>query len=218
MTTELASAFTERLGKDRPFATAFERDPFTALRNEGFSDLASAAEQDRDRIGELVDRIYADDAFRERVEQDPLAELIGWGLPEVAVGPLLLVAGAPADVMERATADVEAHFSARKPATVAAVAALLGTFAFAQQASASVQPAKSQVQVSQVAKAGAQLSQPARASVQVSQPALAKAQISQPARAKAQVSNAAQAKWHGVQSQQAKALGGLTSVLRANTL
>lgn len=218
MTTELATALSERLYGDRPFATAFERDPFATLRNEGFSDLATAAERDRVRIGELVDRIYADDDFREKVEQDPLAELIGWGLPEVAVGPLLLIAGAPADVIERATADVEAHMSARKPVTVAAVAALLGTFAFAQQASASVQPAQSQVQVSQVAKAGAQLSQPARASVQVSRPALAKAEISQPARAKAQVRNVAQTRWHGVQPQQAKALGQLASLLRANTL
>ena len=217
MTTELASAFTERLGKDRPFATAFEHDPFTTLRNEGFSDLASAAEQDRDRIGELVDRIYADDAFRERVEQNPLAELIGWGIPEVAVGPLLLVAGAPADVMERATADVEAHMSARKPATVAAVAALLGTFAFAQQASASVQPAKSQAQVSQVATASAQVSQPTRAAVQVSQPARAQSQISKPALAKTHISNA-QATWHGIQPQRATALGGLTSLLRASSL
>ena len=217
MTTELASAFTERLGKDRPFATAFEHDPFTTLRNEGFSDLASAALQDRDRIGELVDRIYADDAFRERVEQDPLAELIGWGIPELAVRPLLLVAGAPAEVLERATADVEAHMSARKPATVAAVAALLGTFAFAQQASASVQPANSQAQISQVAKAGAQLSQPARAGVQISQPARAQTQISKPALAKTHISNA-QATWHGLQPQRASALGGLTSLLRASSL
>ena len=51
-------------------------------------------------------------------------------------------------MIERAAADVEAHISARKPATIAAVAAVLGTFAFAQQASASVQPAKAQVEVS----------------------------------------------------------------------
>ncbi len=218
MTTELASALTERLQGDRPFATAFERDPFTTLRAEGFSDIAAAAERDQARIGELVDRIYADDRFRARVEQDPVAELIGWGLPEAAVGQLLLVAGAPAEVIERATADVEAHVSVRRPATVAAVAALLGTFAFAQEASASVQPAKAQALVSQVATAGVQVSQPARASVGVSRAALAKAQISQPARAKAQVANVAQAKWHGVQPQRAKSLGGLTSLLRAHSL
>ena len=141
MSTQLVSVFSERLYGDKSFATALEHDPFTTLRNEGFPDLATAAERDRDRIGELVDRLYADDEFRGRVEQDPIAELIGWGLPEAAIGPFLAVAGAPDDVIERAAADVEAHISARKPATVAAVAAVLGTFAFAQQASASVQPA-----------------------------------------------------------------------------
>jgi len=216
MSTQLISVFSERLYGDKSFATALEHDPVTTLRNEGFSDLATVAERDRERIGGLVDRIYGDDEFRARVEQDPIAELVGWGLPEAAIEPFLAVAGAPAEVIERATADVEAHLSARKPATVAAVAALLGTFAFAQQASASVQPAKSQAQVSQVAKAGAQISQPARATVQVSRTALAKAQIGQPARAKAQVANTA-AKWQGIRSQQAKALGGLTSLLRANT-
>lgn len=217
MTTQLVSALSERLYGDKSFATAFEHDPFTTLRNEGFAELAVAAEQDRDRIGELVDRIYADDDFRERIEQDPLAELIGWGLPEVAIGPLLAVAGAPDAVIERASADVEAHISARKPATVAAVAAVLGTFAFAQQASASVQPATLQVQVSQVATAGTQVNQPARASVQVSQPARASTQISKPALAKAQISNA-QATWHGVQPQRANALGGLKSLLRGSSL
>ena len=59
MSTQLVSVFSERLYGDKSFATALEQDPFTTLRNEGFSDLATAAEQDRDRIGELVDRIYA---------------------------------------------------------------------------------------------------------------------------------------------------------------
>lgn len=218
MTTQLLSAFSERLYGDKSFATALDDDPLTTLRSEGFADLATTGEERRDRVGELVDRIYADDALRERIERDPIAELIGWGLPEVAIGPFLAVAGAPDDVIERATADVEAHMSARKPATVAAVAALLGTFAFAQQASASVQPARAQTQVSQVAQARVQLSQPARATVQISQPARAKAQISKPARSSADVSRTAQAKWHGLQPQRANALGGLTSLLRANSL
>ena len=206
MSTQLVSVFSERLYGDKSFATALEQDPFTTLRDEGFSDLATAAEQDRDRIGELVDRIYADDEFRQKVEQDPIAELIGWGLPEAAIQPFLAVAGAPGDVIERAAADVEAHISARKPATVAAVAAVLGTFAFAQQASASVQPANAQAQVSRVATANTQVSQPAWATTQVSKPAIAKAQISN-----------AQATWHGVQPQRAKALGGLSALLQGRS-
>ena len=217
MSTQLVSVFSERLYGDKSFANALEHDPFSTLRNEGFADLATAAERGRDRIGDLVERLYADDEFRGRVEQDPIAELIGWGLPEAAIGPFLAVAGAPDDVIERAAADVEAHISARKPATVAAVAAVLGTFAFAQQASASVQPATAQVQVSQVATASTQVAQPARAAVQVSKPARATTQISKPALAKAQISNA-QATWHGVQPQRAQALGALTSLLRASSL
>ena len=94
-----------------------------------------------------------------------------------------------------------------------AVAAVLGTFAFAQQASASVQPAKAGVQVSHVATASTQVSQPSRAAVQVSKPARAQTQISKPALAKPQISNA-QATWHGVQPQGAKALGGLSALLQ----
>ena len=82
MSTQLVSVFSERLYGDKSFASALEHDPLSTLRNEGFADLATAAERDRDRIGELVERLYADDEFRGRVEQDPIAELIGWGLPE----------------------------------------------------------------------------------------------------------------------------------------
>ena len=157
MTSEVAAALAERLEEDTPFTAAFDDDPLTTLRDGGFAELAEAAEEDRDRIGELIDRIYRDEEFRARVEDDPMAELIGWGVPEAAVGPLLLVAGAPDEVLDRATADVEAHLSARKPATVETIAAVVGTFAFAQQASAAGNPAQqrpqARVQVSRSAQA-----------------------------------------------------------------
>jgi len=190
MTSQPVTAFVERLDGDGPFSTAFETDPFATLGNEGFADLATAAEQDRDRIGELVDRIYRDDEFRRRVEQDPISELIGWGLPEVAIGSVLLIAGAPDEVIERATPDVEAHLPVR---TVAAVAAVLGTFAFAQQASAATQPAQSTVQVT--AQVSPQLSALVSPQVTAQVKPQAKAQF------KAQISKPAQAKWHGVQPQ-----------------
>ena len=206
MASDSVTALAERLDEDAGFTEAFESDPLATLRNGGFAALATAAEQDRDRIGELVDRIYRDDEFRARVEEDPIAELIGWGLPEAAVGPLLLVAGAPDDVVDRATADVEAHLSVRKPATVAAVAAVLGTFAFAQQASAASNPATSSTQVT------AQLAPQAnpQATVQV-QP---QDKVQQKPQAKVQVSRTAQQKWHGIQPQRANALGGITLLVR----
>ncbi len=75
----------------------------------------------------------------------------------------------------RVTADVEAHLSVRKPATVAAVTAVLGSLAFAQQASAASQPAAT-AQVSPAATAQVSLA----TTVQVSQPAVT-TQVSKPA-------------------------------------
>jgi hypothetical protein len=208
-------ALVERLDADVELAAALEVDPFATLRELGFEDLVATVEQERDRIGELVDRIYRDDPFRSAVEQDPIAELTGWGIPELAIGPVLVLAGAPEEVVERATADVEAHLLGRKPATIAAMAAMLGTLAFAQQASAVTQPAAASVQVApaaqaQLAPAAATQVSPA-ARVQVS-PA-AKAQVS-PA-AKAQVSKTAQARWDGVQPDRLKAQARIASLLRA---
>jgi hypothetical protein len=198
MTSQLVTQFVERLDGDRTFTTAFEDDPFTTLRNEGFGELATAAERDRDRIGELVDRIYRDDEFRLRVEENPIGELTGWGLPEDAIGQVLLIAGAPAEVVERATADVEAHISAR---TAVAVAAVLGSLAFAQQASASVQPARSSAQAT--AQVSPQLTAQASPLERVQVAPQVKAQV-KPA-AKLQISRQDRTQWHGVQPQLAKA-------------
>lgn len=198
MTSHLVTEFVERLDGDGPFTTAFEDDPFATLRNEGFGELATAAEHDRDRIGELVDRIYRDDEFRQKVEQDPIGELIGWGLPEDAIGHVLLIAGAPAEVVDRATADVEAHISAR---TAVAVAAVLGSLAFAQQASASVQPAQSTVQTA--AQLAPQLTAQVSPQERVQVAPQIKAQV-KPA-AKLQISRQDRTQWHGVQPQLAKA-------------
>ncbi len=221
MTSEVASALAERLDEDTPFTAAFDDDPLTTLRDGGFAELAEAAEQDQERIGELVARIYRDDEFRARVEQDPLAELIGWGLPEAAVAPLLLVAGAPEDVIDRATADVEAHLSARKPATVAAIAAVVGTFAFAQQASAASNPADL-VHAASLGSARSSADDPgapqftAQVKPQATVQVKPQDKVQQKPQAKVQVSRSAQATWHGIQPQRAKALGGLSNLLSIN--
>ncbi|HWQ24409.1 MAG TPA: hypothetical protein VNK94_09920, partial [Gaiellaceae bacterium] len=130
-----AAALAERLERDAELAAGLERDALGALRGAGFDELAAAAERQRDRMAELVQRIYRDDAFRRAIEEDPSGRLGDFGIPEVALEPLLRAAGAPEDVLERATADVEAHL-ARGPASAAALATLVGALAFAQQASA----------------------------------------------------------------------------------
>jgi hypothetical protein len=217
------NALVERLEADGELSEALEADPFTALRELGFDELAATVEQERDRIGKLLDRIYEDESFRSAVEQDPITELTGWGLPELAIAPVLVLAGAPGEVVERATEDVEAHILGRKPMTVAALGAMLGAFAFAQQASAASQPDTASVQIAPAAHvqlapaAEPQLSPAARlqvspdARVQVS--AAAKTQLS-PAD-KPQVSKAATATWQGVRPDRLKAQARLASVLRA---
>jgi hypothetical protein len=199
-TQEQMHQLVDRLNDDSELARELETDPITTLRREGFDDVVAEAERERERIGRLVDRIYSDDAFRARLENDPVRELSDLGFPDVAMEPVLLLAGAPPGIVERVTADVEAHLSG-KPAAIAAIAATLGTLAFAQQASAG--------------------SQPANASLQLSQPALAQTQISQPARAQAQISQAQLAKpaitnWQGVQAQQVTAQGSLLRLLGLN--
>jgi hypothetical protein len=116
-------------------------------------------------------------------------------------------------VVDRATADVEAHITARKPATVAAVAAVIGTFAFAQQASAASNPATS------TSQATAQLAPQATAQVAPQVVAQVAPQVSAQVKpqTRVQVSRSAQATWHGIQPQRARALGGLT-LLRSSAL
>jgi hypothetical protein len=215
---ERFDALFEQLEGNGDLAGALELDAFTTLRDMGFEDLIETAEQERDRIGELVDRIYRDDSFREAVEQDPMRQLGDWGIPDMAIAPVLVLAGAPDEVVEQATADVEAHLLGKKPATVAAMGAILGTLAFAQQATAAQPQATMQTKPAASAQvtpaASAQVSPAAQAQVspaaetQVS-PA-AKAQVS-PA-TKAQVSPATEAqvtqpmpkRWGGIQANRLK--------------
>jgi putative modified peptide len=205
-----------RLESDSAFATALETDTFAALEGAGYEDLARAVETERDRVSGLVDRIYEDDLFRRSIEEDPATALSEWGLPEDAVEPLLALVGAPGEVLERATADVEAHLG-RKPATVAALTAILGALAFSQQASASTHPAtKAQVshpgakaQVSHVATA-AEVARPG-AKTLISHAATA-AEVSRPA-LKAQV---VRGEWQGVAAKpDAKWQSRILSTLRA---
>jgi len=194
----------ELIQEHSEFVAALETDPLDALRDEGFDDFAVAVEAERDRIGELIDRIYRDAEFRQAVEQDPARELGKCGVSELAFEPVLVLAGAPADVIERVTEDVEAHMS-RKPATVAALAAVLGTLAFAQQATAA-QPTQVSAQVA------AQSVKPAGSSAQAAQ-----AQVTQQgvaaAQKKRQTVQPARTAWQGVQAAQLRGQG--ISLLRA---
>jgi hypothetical protein len=198
------SQLAERLG-GAEFAMSLESDVLGTLREAGLDELVVAAEVESDRIAELVDRIYTDDEFRTLLEEDPSGRLSEWGVPELAFEPLLLLVGAPDEVVDRATADVEAHLSARKPATFAAAVAVLGTLAFAQEASATTKPSTTaQVQPA----AMAQVSQAVAPQVgrAVTKPAFHRAIASSHARA-------ALVSWKGLKVQQSVQLD-VASLLR----
>jgi hypothetical protein len=133
----------DRIERDIEFASALELDTLTTLSGAGFDELGSATADERDHVADLVDRIYRDEGFRKSVERDPRTVLDDWGIPEAAIESVLIVAGAPEEVIERASADVEAHLSLRKPLTLGAMAAVLGALAFAQEANAGSSPTTS---------------------------------------------------------------------------
>ena len=124
-----ARAIATRVEQDEAFALRLDEDPVTALEEQGYEALTAEVRRRRDHIAELTKRIYADDEFRARVELDPTV-LVEEGIPDAALEPVLLAAGAPRELADRAPADVEAH--AKDPTTASAeLAVALGAFAFA---------------------------------------------------------------------------------------
>ena len=198
-----------RLDSDSAFATALETDTFTALEDAGYTDLARTVEQERDRVSGLIDRIYEDDLFRRAIEDDPTRTLTEWGLPEDAVEPLLALVGAPDEVLEKATADVEAHLG-KKPATVAAMTAMLGALAFAQQAGASTSPVTTSPVTSPAAKA--EIAHTATAP-QTTSP-IARAQIRQAVASHQMISTSG---WHFAARPDARYQTRILSILRAQS-
>jgi hypothetical protein len=194
----VATELVERLESDEDFASELEHDPFTTLRTAGLDELAIAAERERDQIAAVVERIYEDDEFRQAVERDPSGALAEW-VPEIALAPVLVLAGAPDEVIERANAEVEAHVSVRKPLTIAAAAAALGTLAFAQEATAANAPAATTQ------------ARPA-ATAQVSRVAVSPQVRS--AVARTQVVRSAQAQWQGVSAQRVLQHRSVIALLR----
>src|SRR5919201_5893027 len=202
--TQLADLIEREAG----FASALEVDSLTTLRETGFDELEEPVARERDRVAELVDRIYSDDEFRQSVERAPRTVLDDWGIPEAAIESVLIVAGAPEEVVERASSDVEAHLLGKKPLTLAAAAAVLGALAFSQEANAGNQLA-TKVEIKQAA-VSAEISAanaPAQARV-----AIAHARVG--SLTKVEITHAVSLKWKGVNVQRLSAQH-LTSAFRS---
>ncbi len=131
---EQVQAAGRRAESDPEFAEQLAYDPVGALREAGWETLAAEVAGEQRRVAELARRLDGDDEFFDRVASDPdiLAEE---GIPDEAIGAVLLALGAPDELLEKTSVEVEAHTSIR-PA-VAAVVVVLGAFGYAGQAVAS---------------------------------------------------------------------------------
>jgi hypothetical protein len=135
---EQARAVAERVDSDDAFADRLEDDPVGTLRDEGYATFADEVERAREQIAMLAERIYSDDEFRGSIEQNPYT-LTDEGIPAEALQPVLAAVGAPDELIDAASSEVEAHLAGRTTAA-AATAAVIGAFAFAGQAAAAEQP------------------------------------------------------------------------------
>jgi hypothetical protein len=116
-----------RLEHDVRFKEGIDRDPGAALREAGLGALVDAAERERDRLTRLAARYGEDEAFRASVDRDPLGTLTAKGVPPFAAEHVLRRAGASPEVVERASADVEAHLSQRELLTWTILVVALAT-------------------------------------------------------------------------------------------
>ena len=125
---------SEGAESDPEFAEQLAYDSVGALRSAGWEALAAEVEREQQHVAELASRLDGDDEFFNRVASDP-DSLADDGIPTEAIALVLLALGAPDELVEKASAEVEAHASI-KP-TLAVVTVTLGAFGFAGQAVAS---------------------------------------------------------------------------------
>jgi hypothetical protein len=131
---EQLRAASKRAESDPEFAEQLAYDSVGALRSAGWEALAAEVEREQQHVAEVASRLDGDDEFFNRVASDP-DSLADDGIPTEAIALVLLALGAPDELVEKASAEVEAHASI-KP-TLAVVAVTLGAFGFAGQAVAS---------------------------------------------------------------------------------
>jgi hypothetical protein len=101
-------AVAERLESDREFADRLEQSVTPTLRTEGYDELAASVERAQARIAELAEQLCEDDELMAEIKARPGA-LTDHGVPAEGVEEVLLALGAPAEVVELARPDVEAH-------------------------------------------------------------------------------------------------------------
>jgi len=118
-----------KVSEDRAFKQQFDSDPVAALRAAGMAETADGLAQELSLFTGIAERLGSDETFAAQVDADPAAALVGAGLPAQAVLPFLQAAGAPAELIDRATPDTEAHANDRLTASYVRLVAVLAVAA-----------------------------------------------------------------------------------------
>jgi hypothetical protein len=116
---------------DATFRQRFDLDPVAAVEAAGMRTLAVALEREMRELVALAERIANDVDYRADLHRDPVAALVGAGVPAAAAEPLLEALGMPDDVLAKLP-EVVAHQYEEPPHKTRLLLFLLGSTAFAE--------------------------------------------------------------------------------------
>jgi len=121
-----------KLELDAMFRRRFDADPVAAAEAAGMHELALGLEREIRALVGLAERIANDDAYRAELVTDPMAALLGAGIPAATAEPLLQALAVPDEVVARLT-EVVAHQHEQLPLKARLLILLLGSTAVAEE-------------------------------------------------------------------------------------
>jgi putative modified peptide len=114
------------------FRRGFDADPVAAAEAAGMHELALGLEREIRELVGLAERIANDDAYRAELVSDPVAALVGAGIPAATAEPLLQALAVPDEVLARLP-EIVAHQHEQLPLKARLLMLLLGSSAVAEE-------------------------------------------------------------------------------------
>jgi putative modified peptide len=121
-----------KLEIDSMFRRSFDGDPVAAAEAAGMHELALRLEWEIRELVALTERIANDDAYRAELATDPVAALVGAGIPAATAEPLLQALAVPDEVRARLP-EVVAHKHEQLPLKARLLILLIGSTAVAAE-------------------------------------------------------------------------------------
>lgn len=114
------------------FRRRFDADPVAAAEAAGMHELALGLEREIRELVGLAERIAYDDAYRAELVRDPVAALVGVGIPAATAEPLLQALAVPDEVLARLP-EIVAHQHEQLPLKARLLILLLGSSTVAEE-------------------------------------------------------------------------------------